>query len=65
LKLTPAPACPIAEAGGRPAANAARQTSAKISVNVETVFSFTPRTGFGSSVGFGGAGTNASLGCAP
>src|SRR5580704_3916692 len=45
-------ALPAAEAGGRPAANAATHSSPKTSVHVDTVFSFTPRTGF-SSIGVG------------
>jgi hypothetical protein len=39
---------PAAETGGRPATNAARHASAKSIVHMETVFSFTPRIGFGS-----------------
>src|SRR5271169_288021 len=55
---------PAAEAGGRPAANAATQSNAKTSVNVDTVFSFTPRGGFSSVRAAAGAGTSANLGCA-
>lgn len=47
---------PAADAGGRPAANAATHSSAKTSVHVDTVFNFTPRTGF-SSVGAGAIAT--------
>jgi hypothetical protein len=46
---------PAAETGGRPATNAAKHASAKTIVHVETVFSFTPLTGFGS----GAASTSA------
>src|ERR1700683_2732923 len=45
-------------AGTRPATNAARHASAKNIVNAETVFSFTPRTGFSTSKS-GAAGTAA------
>ncbi|HXA77532.1 MAG TPA: hypothetical protein VNV41_10420 [Candidatus Acidoferrales bacterium] len=40
---------PASDAGGRPAAHAATHSSAKTSVHVDTVFSFTPHTGFSST----------------
>jgi hypothetical protein len=55
---------PAAEAGGRPAANAATHSSAKTSVKVDTVLSFTPRTGF-SSAGAGAHMTFGVIACAP
>jgi len=55
---------PAAEAGGRPAANAATHNSAKTSVHVDTVFNFTPRTGF-SSFGAGAAATVFTIVCVP
>src|ERR1700723_1108924 len=55
-------ALPAAEAGGRPAANAATHSSPKTSVHVDTVFSFTPRTGF-SSIGVGELVAAATIVC--
>jgi hypothetical protein len=40
----------VAPAGGRPAANAATQSNAKTSVNVDTFFSLTPRADFSSAL---------------
>jgi hypothetical protein len=55
---------PAADAGGRPAANAATHSSAKTSVHVDTVFNFTPRTGF-SSTGAGAVTTVFDIACVP
>src|SRR5277367_5088388 len=55
---------PSADAGGRPAANAATHSSAKTSVKVDTVFNFTPRTSF-SSARADAVATAFTIACAP